>query len=321
MNSNYFIDNLELPAFLSRPFNYAYGDNYTAALYCGFTNVPNPINAEWQHGWIIPERNCIPDFVIGSDGLSATRKNKKYLVARADQVHYLKTEGFTNVTSVGLPIVYTQKPNVSRKKGSLLVMPVHSLSDTEENWDDEAYAAYIESISHQFTEVVLCLHIACFKKGNWMNAFKKRNIEMVIGADPDDCNTFKRLAILFSRFEFVTSNEFGSHLAYAAYFGAKPSIAGPKPKFEKKDYEKTVFYKNAPKVLDIVEQWYLEDFFKKRYAFLYINPAEANECIDWAAFQLGDDQRKSPAELKKLLGWTLFEKIKYKVKSLVNAIR
>lgn len=310
-----------MPAFLSQPFNYAYGDNYTAALYCGFDKVPNPINAEWQHGWIIPERNCIPDFVIGSDGLSVTRKNKKYLVARADQVEYLKQEGFTNVTAVGLPIIYTEKPHVNRVAGSLLVMPVHSLSDTEEQWDDEAYAAYIESVSHQFTEVVLCLHISCYRKGNWINAFKKRNIKIVIGADPEDCNTLKRQAILFSRFEFVTSNEFGSHLAYAAYFGAKPSIAGPRPNFERRDYEKTVFYKNAPKVLDIVEQWYKEEYFKKKYSFLYVNPADANVCADWAAFQLGDDQKKSPSVLKKLLGWTLIEKTKFKIKSIINSYR
>ena len=268
MNEFLKIEDLQLPGTNFQKFNEAYGDSFIAAKYCGFNKTPKPTDGEWQHGWIIPERNIHPEFVIGSDGLSITRKNKKYFVARKDQEEYLFKQGFTNVKAIGLPIVYIKKPEITRTKGSLLVMPVHSLSDTTETWDDEEYASYIQSISTHFTKVVICLHRSCINKGNWIKAFTNKRFNIVLGADPNDSNSYDRLALLFSHFEFITTNEFGSHLAYGAYFGAKPSIAGPPPKFERQDYAQTLFYKNAPMVLDIVDSWVKDGFYKKKYAFI-----------------------------------------------------
>lgn len=304
--------------------NYAYGDNYIAAKYCGLIKIPYQINGEWQHGWIVHERNFHPENVIGSDGLSYNRKKKKYFVARTDQEKYLKEQGYPNAMAIGLPIVYVQKPEVERIKGSLLVMPVHSSMLTEENWDDEEYAAYIDSIAQNFTEIVLCLHISCYNKGNWIDSFKKRNIEAIIGADNNDINSYDRLAMLFSRFEYVTSNQFGSHVAYAAYFGAKPSIAGPKLKRTRKQYENLIFYKNVPELLEIDEKLENDDFLKKQYPFLFVEPQKAQCLVEWAEFQLGLDQKKSPEQLKKLFGWTfkslLIRRIKNKAIYMLKKI-
>ena len=97
MNEFLKIEDLQLPGTNFQKFNEAYGDSFIAAKYCGFNKTPKPTDGEWQHGWIIPERNIHPEFVIGSDGLSITRKNKKYFVARKDQEEYLFKQGFTNV--------------------------------------------------------------------------------------------------------------------------------------------------------------------------------------------------------------------------------
>ncbi len=300
--------------------NSEYGDSRVAAEYCGFQEIPQPFSGEWQHGWIMPERNIHPEFVIGNDGLSRQRKSKKYLVTREDQVNYLKSHGYKNVTAIGLPVIYVEKPRVERIPKSLLVMPVHSLSDTEENWDDEEYAAYIESVGHHFDEIVLCLHSSCLKKGNWIDAFRKRNIKVILGADPEDCNSYFRLAHLFSRFEFVTSNDLGSHIAYAAYFGAKASIAGPIPKFEKADYRNTIFYGNAPELLDILELWYKGEFYKKKFPFLHCDPQVAVSAEDWAALQLGEESRKAPKELMHILGWNKSGLLVFKLKKAVRRI-
>ena len=313
MNEYYQLNGFSLPGFLPQQYDAAYGDNYTAALYCGFKEIPKSVKGEWQHGWIGPERNINPEFVIGSDGRSSTRKYKSYFVARGDQAEYLQKQGFKHVFAIGLPIIYTEKPSVQRVKGSLLVMPVHSLSDTEENWNEEEYASYIESIAHLFSEVVLCVHKSCLNKKNWIGAFGKRKIKIVLGADPDDCNSYKRLAFLFSRFDYVTSNDMGSHLAYAAYFGSRPSIAGPRPRFERKDFEKTQFYSNAPEVLDIVEKWNKEEFYKIAYPFFYKLPHQAEQMISWAEFQLGLSEKKSPGQLRSILGWTFPERIFFKI--------
>ncbi|MCK9409414.1 MAG: hypothetical protein M0R68_09810 [Bacteroidetes bacterium] len=317
LNHNHVLD-IPIPGSLKTQFNISYGDNYVAARYCGYDTVPGHIAGEWQHGWIVSERNIHPEFVVGSDGLSRTRKQRRYYVARKDQQEYLQSQGYSDVIAIGLPILYVNKPNVERFPGSLLVMPVHSLSDTDEHWNDEEYAQYIESIAHKFTQVVLCVHSSCYKKGNWIKAFKKRNIPALIGADPDDENTHERLAVLFSRFEFVTSNAVGSHIAYAACFGAKPSVAGPRPRFVKKDYVNTTFYKNAPEVLDIVEEWNAVDMHKRIFPFLFVEPFDAKDVTSWAERQLGLPEKKSPNELKHLLGWSIQYRIQKQVKILIR---
>jgi predicted O-methyltransferase YrrM len=301
---------------LNQLYHHAYGDIWIAAKYCGFNKIPSPINGEWQHGHIIPERNIHPEFVIGSDGLSRIYKNKRYYVARQDQVEYSKSEGYADVHAVGMPIIYVKKPRVERLKRSLLVMPMHTLSDTNENINEEEYAGYIGSIAHNFSLIVCAVHKACFEKGYWIETFRKRNIEVILGAEEEDANTLEKMAYLFSMFEFVTTNEFGSQMAYAAYFGAKPSIAGPTPAWSRKDYINVTYYQNAPELLDILEEWKKNNFIKKKYPFLYVDPHHAVELKDWANFQLGESHRKSPGELKNLFGWDTLSLIKKKSMSI-----
>jgi hypothetical protein len=285
--------------------NYAYGDRYILSKYCRLKDIPDFFNGEWQHGNIGPERNFHAEFIIGSDGLSHLRKGSRFYVAREDQVEFLKTQGYTNVFAVGLPIVYVKKRKVERIKKSLLVMPMHTLSDTKEAFNFQAYVSYINSIKKDFDFICCCLHKACFEKGYWMNEFRSIGVDVVLGADPDDINSLDRLGHLFSAFEYVTSNAYGSHAAYAAYFGAKFSINGPKPSFNKSDYAETTFYKNAPELLDILQEWHDTDYYSKIYSFLYTNPSDAIIAIDWAREQLGLDFKKSPYKLSILLGWKL----------------
>jgi len=216
----------------------AYGDQKAAAIYCAFQDVPHPINGEWQHGWIVPERNIHPEFVIGSDGRSYERRERcTFYVARQDQVDYLRSQGYKKVHAIGLPVLYVQAPQVKRIPGSLLVMPAHSLPETTEEWDADEYARSINSIAPRFSLVCLCVHKSCIGKGNWVSAFKDVNIQIVEGADERDQNSYLRLASLFNKFEFVTSNDFGSQIAYASYFKCKVSVAGPHLKWKKTDYE------------------------------------------------------------------------------------
>ncbi len=48
---------------------------------------------------------------------------------------------------------------------------------------------------------------------------------------PGGSEHLRRLRRLFGRFEFVTTNGFGSHIAYAAAAGAKVSVFGPYAEF------------------------------------------------------------------------------------------
>lgn len=288
----------------------SYGDQHVAAQYCGVSNPPRSIIGEWQHGWIGPERNIHPEFVIGSDGRSYERREKSsFLVARQDQVDYLNATGYTRVYAVGLPILYVARPGVERIPGSLLVMPSHSLPETKEDWNADAYAGYIASIAPRFATLCACVHQSCIDKGNWINAFRNLGARIIEGAEENDQNSLLRMAFLFSQFEFVTSNAFGSHIAYASYFGCKVSVSGPRPRWKRSDYENLAFYKNAPKVLDIVDEWNSSDFWGRTYPQFLLDPWQAKPQEDWAAWQLGLQCRRTPVELRKLLGWNFAGRI------------
>jgi len=311
---------IQLPQKIGKD-GHSYGDVHIASKYCGFKKNHLSINGEWHHGAIIPERNIHPEFVIGSDGKSFSRRIvSTFYVAREDQKKYLESCGYKYVHAIGMPIIYLEKPKIERIRNSLLIMPVHSLSDTIENYSGDSYANYIDSLSPYFNEIALCVHSSCFKKRNWIQPFIDRGIAIIEGADERDINSLNRMAHLFCRFEFVTTNGFGSHLAYAAFFGAKVSISGPIEKFDRTIYSKVLFYSNVPELLDILEKWDKEEFIKKTYPFLFIKPQNAKHLNEWAEFQLGLDCKKSPSQLKRLFGWTFIDRFKCKVKKIVKII-
>ncbi len=309
---------IQLPAKVVQE-GHAYGNLFIAAKYCGFKIPPLPINGEWQHGAIIPERNIHPEFVIGSDGKSYSRRNLSiFYVARDDQKKYLESCGYKNVYAIGLPIIYLEKPNIEKYKNSLLIMPIHSLPETVDNFNSLAYANYIDQIAPQFNEIALCVHSSCMKKGHWMQPFIDRGISIIEGADEKDINSLDRMAHLFCRFEYVTTNGFGSHMIYAAFFGAKVSISGPAEKFDRNSYIDVPFYKNAPEILNILEHWNQEDIIKKAYPFLYVDPHDAIQHIFWASDQLGLDMKKKPEELRKLFDWTNWHIMANRMKMLLG---
>ena len=192
-----------------------YGDLKTSALYCGLRNTPHYIFGEWQHGWHPPEDNDHPEAVVGSAGRSRLQRTSgTFFVARDDQRDYLASHGYRHVRPIGLPIIYTEKPETERFPGSLLVMPTHSTATSREQWSGEEYANYINSIAEHFTRVTVCIHKNCLDKGNWRGSFNGPGITIVSGAHKSDQNSLKRMAMLMSQHEYVTSNSFGSHIAY-----------------------------------------------------------------------------------------------------------
>lgn len=197
-------------------------------------------------------------------------------------------------------------------------MPAHSLPETKENWDANAYVTYIKSIAHKFSRVCLCVHKSCAEKGNWIDAFSEQGIEIIEGAEERDANSLYRMSLLFNQFEFVTSNTFGSHVAYASYFGCKVSVAGPAEDFRREYYENVLFYKNAPEVLDIVDEWYSSNYMAKVFPQFCVNPWEASLHEDWAAWQLGEQCKKNQKELRRLLGWDLTSLIRSKTKAIAR---
>lgn len=285
------------------PFNGAYGDAAVAARYIGLAKTPWRVGGEWQHGVVVKERNQNADWIIGGDGMAGGRRNQRYFVAREDQAIALKAFGFGDVHAIGLPFVYVALPNLTRIPGTLLAMPSHGLPEAGSRIVGD-YADYIAAQRQNFQDVVVCLHRADFCQPNVRVLFAERGLTAVCGADPDDADGYDRMAWLFSMFDVVTGNEFGSHLAYSALTGAKVSIAGPQPAFDRCYYQKLPFYRNCSAVLDLAEQLVESRVLEFNYPFLYVDPRNAQSCTEWAAHQIGLGNRRRPEELRGLFGWT-----------------
>jgi hypothetical protein len=295
-----------------------YGDREILSEYCGLKRTPQHLFGEWQHGWIWPEYNCHPEMIVGSDGLSRLHKRSRYYVAREDQVEALHAFGYSDVHAIGLPIVYMRKPDVPRIKGSLLVMPSHSLPERDECWSGDEYFQYLSRLTGRVTRLGLCLSGPCIAKGYWKELYPLAR-EVYTGASEQDKNSLLRLAILFSTYEYVTTNDFGSHVPYAGYFGAKVSVVGPRVQWDKINASASTFYKNCPECADIMRRVKSVDVFKN-YAEFCVDPLAANEAVEWARWQLGEENRRSPKEVLELFKWGWSSAMGYRAMILAKGL-
>jgi hypothetical protein len=109
---------------------------------------------------------------------------------------------------------------------------------------------------------------------------------------------------LFNQFEFVTTNSIGSHVAYAAYAGAKVSLYGQYQHLDARSLKDDELYKAHPEILNFVVEHSSEVSVKERYGFLFCeHPAHAITSIDSAEGWLGYQNMKEPAKVAGLLNW------------------
>lgn len=305
-----------------------YGCRRLISQYCGFQEIPwqgklNMSGDNWQHGWLPLHFNVHYEIIaMAIDGDTfRIRETTRFFVAREDQVDYLKQCGYKDVHAIGLPFVYTRTPNVERIPGSLLVLPVHSVEETRHDRKSEEYAEYIKSISHRFSRVCISIHPSDLRKGYWVKDFQERGLPYVSGANFKDANALDRMRQLFSTFDFVTTNGFGSHLAYASFCGSKVSICGPYEEDKPEDHQDSSFAKKAPDAFRLLASAATQKAIKEHFESFFIDPWDATTRIDWAKSQLGFGNMRSINETKRLLGWDLRNRITESLTKKLSMIR
>lgn len=268
-----------------------YGAALVAARYCG---IDRPLHAhalgDWQHGWVIKERNTSPESVVGHSSSSLAARKSRFWVARKDQADFLLSRGFRYARAIGLPICYVPRPRVERLPRSLLIMPVHTVWKQKMIWDDKAFSSYLSTVIGRYDTVAACLHTVDYAEGRWLGALRELDIPVIAGARSLDANALHRMATLFSMFETILTNGFGSHWAYAQLFGARVAVDGP---FAEYEY-------HGPAGGHV----HSEAALRQAYPGLFRNVEHAACDIEWARKELGCDQCLSPAELRHELGWS-----------------
>jgi FkbM family methyltransferase len=290
-----------------------YGAAHVAAAYCGFKNAPDHMRGCWQHGWTPSYRMPIPpDLILGSWEPSP---EKYYWVARKDQEDHLRSCGFPHVAAIGMPLIYLPPRPIRRRPNSLLVMPAHALSYVTCSWKFDDFAEVIAAIRNQFSDVLVCISPSCWRHGYWVDAFQSRGFALVSGADHSDRNALKRVQCLLSSFEYMVTNSIGSHIAYAAYFGAKPSVYGPYATRRAEDFANDPVLRRNPRLLPISLKSASEDELRKHLPHLFCHPRDARTDVEWARFELGEENKVSPREMRSLFEWTARASLARKIES------
>ena len=286
-----------------------YGAGFVAAAYCGFKRPPTPIPGIWLHGWVPENAYVHPDLIFGVR--FSEHAERPLWVAKKHEEEYLRLHGASQVEAIGLPLVYLPHRPIPRRPRSLLVMPVHSTDGTSTTADFEDYIDVIDGLRGQFSEIVICVHPSCWRRGYWVEPFQQRGYQVIRGASTGDANALERVRTLLSTFEFMTTNGFGSHLAYGAFYGAKVSIYGSYVEPQAEDYRRFASYTATPGLLELTVQAFSSTTIKQTYPHLFCLPQEAQRAEDWGRFELGATNKRSPRQLRALFGWSRTRQVAY----------
>jgi hypothetical protein len=214
-------------------------------------------------------------------------------VSRDDEYECLKKAGFRNVSIVGMPIIYCSDKLYKRIPGSLLIMPPHTIpgQDLENRDIIQRYIEYIRPFLSKYSFVAASVHPADISNGLWLNDLKDLGIHIIEGAKNNDLNALERQRATLLQFESMTTSDWGSHVAYALYFGCKVSICGPNIKIKESSFLEDATWRNNQAFLSI----YLSDEIqmnKNKYLHkFYTKPDNPISDIELGIYLVGDKNK------------------------------
>ena len=283
-------------------FSDMYGALYWAASYAGI-QLPDKyyVRSIWQHGCFAPWFNCFGPGLLTYRAPGA--KHLPVLVGTKSQAALLRDSGFSQPRAIGSPINYADCADIERRKGSLLVMPTHTLPfDTyNDRTSFRQYAAEIKSIAHHFNEVVVCVHPSCLRSGFWVDEFKQYGFLVVFGAGTDDRNALVRMRNLFLQFDVVTTNGWGSHVAYALADGARVSIWGTVLPVTPDNLRRDTTWKQDEAAITLAFSDEYREIERGHLASFLVPPHKAVANVELGKAWIGADNKITPAEMRDLL--------------------
>jgi hypothetical protein len=114
-------------------------------------------------------------------------------------------------------------------------------------------------------------------------------------------------------YETVFTNDFGSHVAYALFFGCKVSISDLSISLDLL-YDGT--WNRNP---DSINHFYSEDFLNLKELYLkkfYVNPFDAVSDVELGKELVGYYYKVSPFKMRVLFGWSLLGKVFWVFKNM-----
>jgi hypothetical protein len=286
-----------------------YGANFVASNYCNLDEQTNDFF--WHHGLVSPWESLSCEHIV----FNMKDKNLRYFVSSREQSELLIKNGFSRAKSIGLPIVYVEIEKTERIKNSLLIMPSHTLVGQLIN-NKSSMLRFIDLVNEYkkyFDKIGVCLHKNDFENNYWVEEFNSLGLEILLGAQNNDKNTYYRQAYYYSTYESILTNDFGSHVAYALFFGCKVSISNLS--IEVNLLDDGTWARNPSSINHI----YSNEFISMRDKYLskfYVEPTMAVEDIELGKELVGYYYKISPFKMKFLFKWSTLGKLYWNLNDL-----
>lgn len=276
-----------------------YGAFHVAAAYAGI-EMPEryALTGIWLHGVLAPWE-CTSPRLLAYNAPDAEKL--PVWVARRDEAETLANNAFNHPRAVGLPLLYVAPPSLSRVPRSLLIMPGHSLVGWKAT-DRTAYELYADQMleaAMDFDHVSVCLNPSCLKNGFWVKEFTERGFNIITGASTDDANALLRMRMLFAQFETMTTNAWGSHVAYALAGGVRVAINGACPSLELSNLLLDTTWRTDPAALEKYLAAQTREAEREFLRAFHVSPREAVADAALGNWFLGRDQQLSPTEMRQ----------------------
>ncbi|WP_025763232.1 hypothetical protein [Dyadobacter tibetensis] len=280
----------------------------TSDLVASRLGIPSPpvSNASWLHGWRFQNVKNVGELILPFNS-----HVKRHLVAKEIHTQFLKSKGYENVFTVGMPFAYFLEDSdlTDRSKkipNSLLVMPPHTTKRVDSAPEEKKYINYIRENVSKDTFVCFCVHQDCEAKGYWVNELNEAGIPYVVGASLEDKNGILRMIEIYKHFEAMTTNTFGSHVLQASLCNLSVSVCGPMYKHSLSGAINSthwIYKKDDIQSFKNLIHGYDHEVLLKDYPHLFCDIKDAVPHLDWAREESGYNKKVSFEELAVLLGW------------------
>lgn len=225
-------------------------------------------------------------------GFERFLEETEFLVAREREVIALREIGVA-ARAIGLPFAYLEPSKLRREKGSLLVVPNHSLGySDQEKTDSNRFLNYVLRLGAEPKSVTVMMHSNDFNVRSRIRKWQHAGFAVIEGAGITKKDSLSRIRDIFSSFEYVLGEELGSYLPYAASVGCKTmvwpecyegALRGKRPNGDPLHHSDRGFI--------IENEWIFADF------------SDAQESRQWGSEAIGADYVLSPTSLIEALGW------------------
>jgi hypothetical protein len=256
---------------------------------------------DWLHGWVWWEELMKAEDLVGPRG---AHRNMSVVVGNLAELKLLTEEGYRNLTVGGLPFAYVNHQQTPRCEHSLLAFIGKSAEGERFNVLDTNYLDFLESQTGEFEHIYVS--IATFDRSdNIIREVKRRSLTPVPGANPTDKRSLLRTRIALEHCKYVSSNTFGSHIAYALSAGCNVSIFTPLFRYSK-DAWLLSQHGHSRDYVDRMENVFSEPYLRKKWPSLFRDIPKNGYCdISEGLRSIGSDSRLNSIELTKVLGWDL----------------